>query len=355
MSPGEPVPFGVSPLSKDCRVGEVMIRQEITPQLQAALDRGCRTQVGTEMLFGVIPAHLKLFGVGTTSPDELRAMARVSYRPRREPGCGRRIQACTSTGAHDMKPMLAAGRRGRKNGGEMPLDGAPRVARIQGRLLAEVAGIPVQKPDLVEWRADHLIAVADTGALRTACGTLPLVFICRSSNERRRPIALDDEQIVDLYAAMVTSRFVGCVDFELEHDASLLQHGREAAHGDQIRFILSSHSFGCTPGIDFVVDRFLEVERQSADLAMVSVMPRDRTDVLTLLAATARAHDKAHIRLIDMSVGPLDAVTRMVGGPFGSCLSHAVGETASAPGQVPIGDLVTVLDVLRRSRGGEMH
>ena len=83
-------------------------------------------------------------------------------------------------------------------------------------------------------------------------------------------------------------------------------------------------------------------------------MPRDRADVLTLLAATARADEKAHIPLISMSVGPLGSVTRMVGGLFGSCLSYAVGETASAPGQIPIGDLVTVLDILRRSRGGEM-
>ena len=46
--------------------------------------------------------------------------------------------------------------------------------------------------------------------------------------------------------------------------------------------------------------------------------------------------------------------TLLVRGLFGSCLSDAVGETASAPGQIPIGDLVTAPDMLRRSRGGEM-
>ena len=38
----------------------------------------------------------------------------------------------------------------------------------------------------------------------------------------------------------------------------------------------------------------------------------------------------------------------------GSWLSFAVGESASAPGQIPIGDLVTVYDIIRRARGGEM-
>ena len=60
-------------------VGEVVMKQEITPLLQAARDRGCRYQVGTDMLFEMIPAYLEFFGFGTATPDELRAVARVSY------------------------------------------------------------------------------------------------------------------------------------------------------------------------------------------------------------------------------------------------------------------------------------
>ena len=79
MSAGDPLPFDASRLSKDSFVGEVVMRQEITPLLQAALDRGCRIQVGTEMLFEMIPAYLEFFGFGTTTPDELRAVSRVAY------------------------------------------------------------------------------------------------------------------------------------------------------------------------------------------------------------------------------------------------------------------------------------
>ncbi len=81
-------------------------------------------------------------------------------------------------------------------------------------------------------------------------------------------------------------------------------------------------------------------------------MPRDRADVLTLLSATATAEAKARIPLISMSMGPLGAVTRMIGGVFGSSLSFAVGEGSSAPGQMPIADLVSVFDALARARGG---
>ena len=81
-------------------------------------------------------------------------------------------------------------------------------------------------------------------------------------------------------------------------------------------------------------------------------MPRDRMDVLTLLAATAEADARSKIPLISMSMGPQGAITRMIGGAFGSSLSFAVGEAASAPGQIPIADLVAVYDVIRRARGG---
>jgi shikimate dehydrogenase len=53
--------------------------QEMTPLLEAARARGCRIQVGTDMLFEMIPAYLEFFGFGTATPDELRAVARIAY------------------------------------------------------------------------------------------------------------------------------------------------------------------------------------------------------------------------------------------------------------------------------------
>jgi shikimate dehydrogenase len=79
MKPGDPLPFDVSRITKDTFVGEVVMKQEITPLLEAARRIGCRTQVGTDMLFEQIPAYLEFFGFGTTTAEELRAVAKVSY------------------------------------------------------------------------------------------------------------------------------------------------------------------------------------------------------------------------------------------------------------------------------------
>ena len=47
--------------------------------LQAAMAKGCQVQVGTDMLFEMIPAYLEFFGFGSSTPEELRAVATLSY------------------------------------------------------------------------------------------------------------------------------------------------------------------------------------------------------------------------------------------------------------------------------------
>jgi shikimate dehydrogenase len=79
MKAADPLPFDVTRLGPETFVGEVVMKQEITPLLQAARDRGCRYQIGTDMLFEMIPAYLEFFGFGTTTPEELRAVAQVAY------------------------------------------------------------------------------------------------------------------------------------------------------------------------------------------------------------------------------------------------------------------------------------
>jgi shikimate dehydrogenase len=79
MNEGDPLPIDMSRLDPSSFVGEVVMKQAITPFLKAAQERGCETQVGTDMLFEQIPAYLEFFGFPTTTPEELRAVARLQY------------------------------------------------------------------------------------------------------------------------------------------------------------------------------------------------------------------------------------------------------------------------------------
>jgi shikimate dehydrogenase len=79
MNDGEPLPIDISRLEARTFVGEVVMKTETTAFLAAAQKRGCRTQIGTDMLFEQIPAYLEFFGFPTTTAENLRAVSQLSY------------------------------------------------------------------------------------------------------------------------------------------------------------------------------------------------------------------------------------------------------------------------------------
>ena len=79
MNEGDPLPFDMDRVAPSTFVGEVVMRQAITPMLALAQAKGCPIQVGTDMLFEMIPAYLEFFGFGTATPDELRQVSQIRY------------------------------------------------------------------------------------------------------------------------------------------------------------------------------------------------------------------------------------------------------------------------------------
>jgi shikimate dehydrogenase len=79
MNPGDPLPMDVSRIASTTFVGEVVMRAETTAFLAAVQARGCRVQIGTDMLFEQIPAYLEYFGFPTTTADTLRNVAQIKY------------------------------------------------------------------------------------------------------------------------------------------------------------------------------------------------------------------------------------------------------------------------------------
>jgi shikimate dehydrogenase len=77
MNDDDPLPMDVDRIDPGTFVGEVVMKQEITPFLREAQAKGCPIQVGKDMLFEMIPAYLEFFGFGTATPEELRDVSPV--------------------------------------------------------------------------------------------------------------------------------------------------------------------------------------------------------------------------------------------------------------------------------------
>lgn len=215
-----------------------------------------------------------------------------------------------------------------------------------------------KKPDLLEWRVDFFQDIADSaavvelaGRIKEVTGGMPLLFTRRSSREGGEKIALSEGQVVDLYRTVCESGQAEFVDFEMGNDAAQVRRVREFSRVSGVQLVLSFHDFQQTPGVEFLNQRYTQAQALGADVAKVAVMPQAMDDVLTLLAATLQSSRKLDIPLIGMSMGGAGAITRQCGWAFGSALTFAVGDSASAPGQLPIEDLEAGLAVLRKAFG----
>ena len=73
--PGDPLPVDPERLAACTFVGDVALGTDMTPLLSAAHARGCRVQVGADMLYEMIPAYLEFFDLPVATAEQLRALA----------------------------------------------------------------------------------------------------------------------------------------------------------------------------------------------------------------------------------------------------------------------------------------
>lgn len=250
-----------------------------------------------------------------------------------------------------MKPIALHGQA--LAGGALPAVCVPLVGRDAGVLLAEVAAVAGDPPDLLEWRVDCFEAIGDTARvvetavrIRQAAG-VPLLFTRRSQREGGQPVALDEPGVADLYRAVCAQGAADIVDCEIAADPAHLAAVRDAARAAGVQLLLSFHDFDGTPPVAQLLERLRQAQSLGADIAKIAVMPQRRSDVLVLLQATLQASEELRIPVAGMAMGALGAVSRLCGGEFGSALTFAVGQQASAPGQLPLQALRRGLSVLR--------
>jgi len=252
------------------------------------------------------------------------------------------------------KPIVLS--TGAIGGGKEPLVCTPLVAKNEQAVLLELAAVTAKSPDLIEWRVDFFEGIGDISRvitlaqqIRQSAQGIPIIFTRRSTREGGERISINEDQVLELYRTVCASKCVDMVDYELSSDPAHFQGALEAARKAGIMLIASYHNFQLTPSAEQIVEKFVMAEKSGADIAKVAVMPRAIEDVLTLLAATLQGHRSIKLPIISMSMGAYGSLSRLFGWAFGSSVTFAVGDKASAPGQVPIDDLRVVLEILQRS------
>ena len=240
-------------------------------------------------------------------------------------------------------------------GGPQPLICLPLVGAKKAVLLKETKELIALQPDLLEWRIDayeqvenvqdSLLALKE---LRATIGEIPLIFTCRIDLEGGFK-KIEQKNRLELFTAVIESGMVDIVDIELCNGQEFIEAVQERAQAMDVKLILSYHNFRETPDETFLCAKLVEAQAAGADIAKLAVMPKNYGDVLVLLSATNKARNESvQGPIITMSMGPEGAISRLAGGLFGSDITFAIGRQASAPGQIPIDDLRSAMNLLYR-------
>ncbi len=231
-----------------------------------------------------------------------------------------------------------------------PLICTPVVGRTRDEVINELAALLPKSPDLIEWRVDFFEGFGDIAAvidmareIKTAAGTIPVIFACRAMGEGGGCSALNESDVLKLYVAACVSRCVDIIDYEMSNSPGNVAMLREVSRENGVAMIMSYHNHDFTPGNEDLSGMFVEAENLGADIAKVVVMPKGAEDVLTLLSATHKASKVCRIPLVSMSMGGMGTVSRVFGWMFGSSVTFAVGKNSSASGQMSIEELRPIL------------
>ena len=213
--------------------------------------------------------------------------------------------------------------------------------------------IPV---DVVEWRVDWFEGVFDFAKvedvlkdLRTVLGNIPLLMTFRTSKEGGEK-AIEAEPYKELNIAAAKTGYVDLVDVEAFTGDEIVKEIVAAAHECGVKVVASNHDFDKTPEKDEIVRRLCKMQELGADIPKIAVMPQNKRDVLTLLSATEEmVTDYADRPIITMSMAGTGVISRLCGEVFGSSMTFGAAKKASAPGQMGVEDLSTVLGLLHKS------
>lgn len=252
-----------------------------------------------------------------------------------------------------MKPVIV---RGRKIGEGIPKICIPIVEKTKEAILEAAKDICSLPADVVEWRADWYEDVEDTEkvletaeALRRVLSDLPFLFTFRTAKEGgEREISPEDYEKLNL--SLIQSGFIDLVDVEAFTGEDLVKYLIAVAHETGVKVVASNHDFEKTPEKEEILRRLIYMKNLGADLPKIAVMPQNRQDVLTLLAATAEMNEQnPGTPVITMSMARHGIISRLSGEVFGSALTFGAAGKVSAPGQIGAEELSKVLDILHKN------
>lgn len=226
-------------------------------------------------------------------------------------------------------------------GAGIPAICIPNVGKTKEEILTLTKQYTDMHMDLMEWRMDWFEHVTEfekvkdvLSEVRSILGNIPLLVTFRTKKEGGGR-EMDTDSYVALNKAIAQTGMADLMDVEIFTGDEIVSDLIETIHSHNTKVVASNHDFDKTPAKSDLIYRLRKMQDMNADIPKIAVMPQNKKDVLTLLAATEEmVSDYADRPIITMSMASMGSISRIACEVFGSCLTFGSGSMASAPGQI---------------------
>ena len=237
--------------------------------------------------------------------------------------------------------------------------GRPKICAIvlgetEGEILQLAERANTENCDMIEFRADHYAKILDIDAAKTILGKIrkickkPIIFTFRRKEEGGKT-QTSLEYYKKLLLVVAQNWYADIVDVEasaLSGDGSFVDKLKDFG----VFIIISKHDFEKTPTQEEIIENFFMMQDLGADIVKAAYMPNTKKDVLNLITAAENVTSTyLSCPVVAISMGHLGMITRILGEFIESAITFAAITKSSAPGQIGIDKMETVLDVIHNN------
>ncbi len=157
--------------------------------------------------------------------------------------------------------------------------------------------------------------------LREVLGNIPILMTFRTSKEGGEK-QLSRKHMQSLISKQRQTGYVDFVDVEIFTGDEIVKKIIDGVHAAGVKVVASNHDFHKTPAKSDIIYRLRKMQDMGADIPKIAVMPQNKRDVLTLLAATEEmVSEYADRPIITMSMAGTGLISRLCGEVFGSSMT----------------------------------
>lgn len=220
-------------------------------------------------------------------------------------------------------------------------------------LICELLNVPC---DVIEWRIDYYIEDENDfqkkiqDLIENLRELFPLIkehkkelIITYRSQKQGGVGKIDSKMNEQLLLTLAECGLMDYLDvefFEYENSAELIQKIQSFG----VKVVASNHDFFKTDKEEQLFSMLEAMRIGNPNIVKLAVMPKSNEDVVSLLKVTKKYATTYQSPIITMSMGEMGKISRIIGNITGSCWTFASYNQASAPGQIPLEELIEWLN-----------